>query len=307
MADTIPALEECQDTDLSPSTATALTPSDSATGTTTIPFVQSSASSASVSMKWEERFTQLGYRMFMRELQLEREYQLALQRYKGYKHFRNRVLGAVENEADWKQKYNQGQLKKFSSAICPPLESKKAPKICVDCKQNPREDGKMGEVPCGVAVTRPISTWATNHVEKVKKEHYFFDTKPVTKDSMEVSYQVVDVVPSEEKWVKWTFNVEEDGQHVKTITSWFSEEQERAFVARIKAVDLLRRAREVESPQELVPILMEGRNLLDASPDCDEKQELLQEWERIMTQLASLRLPTQEPREEAQEEKGCSD
>jgi len=244
--------------------------------------------------------------MFLREQQLEREYQLALQRYKGYKHFRNRVLGAVENEPSWKDKYNQGQLRKFSSAICPPLESKKAPKICVECKQNPREDGKMGEVPCGVAVTRPISNWATNHVGKVKKEHYFFDTKPVTKDSMEVSYQVVDVVPSQE-WVKWTFNVEEeDGQHVETITSWFSDEENRNMNFRLRSMDILKRAAQVTSLEEVDAILSDGRNLLQEMPDTEEKKELLAEWETLMTQLASSRSPTQEPREEAQE-KGCSD
>jgi len=296
----LPPLEECQEEETS--SVQVVSKDQSSTSAPQ----GSSATTATITMNFEERFTQRGWNMWMREQQLEREYQLALQRYKGYKHFRNRVLGAVENEPTWKDKYNSGQLRTFSTAICPPLESKKAPKICVECKQNPREDGKMGEVPCGVAVTRPISQWATNHVEKVKKGHYFFDTKPVTKDSMEVSYQVVDTQPSQQ-WVKWTFNAEEeDGQLLKTISSWFSEEQERVFLARAKAFDLLRRARAVESPLELVPILMEGRNLLDASPDCEEKQELLAEWETIMTQLASLRSPTQEPREEAQE-KGCSD
>lgn len=264
----------------------------------------SSATTATITMNFEERFTQRGWNMWMREQQLEREYHLALQRYKGYKHFRQRVLGAIENEPDWKVKYNSGQLRKFSPAICPPLESKKAPKICKECHQNPREDGKMGELPCGVAVTRPISTWATNHVEKVKKEHYFFDTKPVTKDSMEVSYQVVDIQPSTQ-WEK-VVELEFSEEGVRQETHWLSTKQRNDMLVALKAIRLMQRLHELETLEELPAIREEGRNLLDLLEDEEDKQRLLQEWETIMTQLASSRSPTQEPREEAQE-KACSD
>ncbi len=298
----LPPLEECQE---------ASTTGDSVVDAEIIGASETSGSSSvsvvPVKMNFEERFTQRGWNMWMREQQLEREYQLAMKRYKGYKHFRNRILGAIENEPDWKDKYNQGQLKTFSTAICPPLESKKAPKICEECKQNPREDGKMGEVPCGVAVTRPISQWATKHVEKVKKGHYFYDTKPVTPGNMEVSYQVVDVVPSQE-WKKVPIVVIEDGTWSHQNVWLGMTDMRLAEENDLLLDEITEMMHKCTTREQFLETMAEARNLLEARyhDQTGHKQEILEEWETTMTQLASSRSPTQEPREEAQE-KASSD